>query len=208
MDNYKSNSNSLKERTAQEKNLPAQPQVKKMVSEKDITKKTLFQKMKDTFVVNSIQDVGSYLWEQVLVPTMKNLFIDAVTNGANMLMHGETRASTRNSTYSGGSRASYDRYYSNNNRREDDQRTVRTTTRWGFEDIVITDHQKAVDILHELDSIMAEYNRVRVAELNTMLGVTGPYTENYYGWTDIRMAKLVPVRGGWVIEMPRVQALN
>lgn len=206
MEDYKSNSHNAKARLAQgitePESKPAGPKVKKMVGQNDIVKKSGFRKLADVFISEDINNVKSYLFESVIVPTLKNLFVDFVTNGANMLVNGEARSSSRS-----GSRASYDRYYSSN-RRDDDRSPVRTTRRWGFEDYIIVDRRKAEDILRELDVIIEEFKQVRVADLNEMLGVSGPYTEQYYGWTDIRSAKIVPVRGGYIIDMPRVQALN
>lgn len=208
MEEYKSNSHNAKERLMQgvpdaksRSDSNAAPKVRKMVGQNDIVKKSGLRKLADVFISEDISNVKSYLFESVIVPTLKNLFVDFVTNGANMLVNGEARGSRAS-----GSRASYDRYYSSN--RRDEERSTRPTRRWGFEDYIIVDRRKAEDILRELDVIIEEFKQVRVADLNEMLGVSGPYTEQYYGWTDIRTAKIVPVRGGYIIDMPRVQALN
>lgn len=206
MEEYKKNSHNAKERLVngipENKPKADTPRIRKMVGQNDIVKKSGFRKLADVFISEDIGNVKSYLFESVIVPTLKNLFVDFVTNGANMLVNGEARSSRAGSN----SRTSYDRYYSSN--RRDDDRSVRPTRRWGFEDYIIVDRRKAEDILKELDGIIEEFHQVRVADLNEMLGVSGPYTEQYYGWTDIRSAKIVPVRGGYIIDMPRVQALN
>lgn len=206
MEEYKKNSHNAKERLAagipETKPKTEVPHVRKMVGQNDIVKKSPVRKLTDVFISEDINSVKSYLFESVIVPTLKNLFVDFVTNGANMLVNGEARGSRL-----GSSKASYDRYYSSS-RKDDDRSAIRPTRRWGFEDYIIVDRCKAEDILRELDGIIAEFGKVRVADLNDMLGVSGPYTEQYYGWTDIRNAKIVPVRGGYIIDMPRVQALN
>ena len=50
---------------------------------------------------------------------------------------------------------------------------------------------------------MDEYNIVRVADLYDLVGVTGNFTDNNYGWTNIRNAKIVRVHDGYKIDMPR-----
>ena len=55
---------------------------------------------------------------------------------------------------------------------------------------------------------MEEYGTVRVADLYDLVGVTGQYTDNNYGWTNIRNAEIVRVRDGYKIKMPRALPLN
>ena len=59
-----------------------------------------------------------------------------------------------------------------------------------------------------MDEIMEEYHIVRVADLYDLVGVTGDYTDNNYGWTNIRNAKIVRVRDGYKIDMPRALPLD
>ena len=55
---------------------------------------------------------------------------------------------------------------------------------------------------------MEEYSFVRVADLYDLVGVTGLFTDNNYGWTNIRNAKIVRVRDGYKIDMPRALPLR
>lgn len=44
--------------------------------------------------------------------------------------------------------------------------------------------------------------------MKDLVGITGSYTDNKYGWTNIRNAEIVHVRDGWMIKMPRAVAID
>ena len=55
-----------------------------------------------------------------------------------------------------------------------------------------------------MDELIATYGVVRVADFYELVGVTGNYTDNKYGWTDIRNASVVRARdGGYIIKLPK-----
>ena len=41
-----------------------------------------------------------------------------------------------------------------------------------------------------------------------LVGVSGNYTDNKYGWTDIRNASVIRVRDGYMIKLPKALPLN
>jgi hypothetical protein len=49
---------------------------------------------------------------------------------------------------------------------------------------------------------------VSVADLYDLVGVTGNYTDNKYGWTDIRSASVIRVRDGYMLKLPKALPLN
>ena len=59
-----------------------------------------------------------------------------------------------------------------------------------------------------MDEMMEEYGIVRVADLFDLVGITGDYTDNKYGWTNIRNAEVVRVRDGYKIKMPRAMPIR
>ena len=49
---------------------------------------------------------------------------------------------------------------------------------------------------------------VSVADFYDLVGVSGNYTDNKYGWTDIRNASVIHVRDGYMIKLPKALPLN
>ena len=55
-----------------------------------------------------------------------------------------------------------------------------------------------------MDELIDAYGFVTVADLYDLVGVTGNYTDNKYGWTSIRNAEPVRARGGgYILKLPR-----
>ena len=67
---------------------------------------------------------------------------------------------------------------------------------------------EADEILSRMNEIIDHYGIVRVADFYEMLGVTGNFTDNDYGWNDIHSAQICHTRDGFVIKFPRALPLK
>ena len=70
--------------------------------------------------------------------------------------------------------------------------------------LVIESRGEAEEVLCRLDEIIDVYGVARVADLHDLVGVTGNYTDNHYGWTNLRNADVVRVSGGgYRLKLPK-----
>ena len=195
---YKSNSNKSKI----EANDVTEHKVEKVVTGKVITKKKSgFQKFTDEFISEDAKNIKSYVFGEVLIPAIKKAISDIVTDGIDMILYGESgRGGSRRST---ADRVSYRNYYDRGSSRPvSDSRTTYGSS-YNYDDIVLSTRGEAEDVLSRMDELMETYGLVRVADLYDLVGITGSYTDNKYGWTNIRNAQIVHVRDGYMIKMPR-----
>lgn len=199
MEEYKSNSHASKEK---EKN-GEEKKVEKIISgNARAKKKSEFSKFADVFVSEDAGNVKSYILMEVLVPAVKKAVSDIVTNGIDMLLYGETGVHKRNGA---SSKVSYRSYYDRSNRSTS---SSRTRNGYSYDDIILDNRGEAEEVLLRMDEIVATYGTVSVADLYDLVGITGAYTDNKYGWTDIRSASVVRVRDGYMIKLPRALPLN
>lgn len=199
MEDYKSNSHASKEK---EKNRE-EKKVEKIISgNAKAKKKSEFSKFADVFVSEDAGNVKSYILMDVLVPAVKKAISDIVTNGIDMLLYGETGVHKRNGA---SSKVSYRSYYDRSNRSSS---SSRTRSGYSYDDIILDNRGEAEEVLSRMDEIVATYGTVSVADLYDLVGITGAYTDNKYGWTDIRNASVVRVRDGYMIKLPRALPLN
>ena len=49
---------------------------------------------------------------------------------------------------------------------------------------------------------------VSVMDLYDLVGITGQYTDNKYGWTNLRNAEPVRTRDGYMLKLPRAIPLK
>ena len=196
-DEYKSNSHKSKEVDERKK-------VGKVVKGKVKTKKKSgITKFTDVFISEDVSSVKSYIIGEVLIPAMKKALSDIVTNGIDMILYGESGVNKRKTP---GSRVSYTNYYDRRDRDRYDDRRIRTG--YDFDDIILDSRGEAEDVLSRMDELIDNYGIVSVADFYDLCGITGSYTDNKYGWTDIRSAQVVRVRDGYKIKLPRALPLN
>ncbi len=202
MAEYPDNSHSARERQA-ETGSPPEKKLEKVVSGGTKTrKKNEVKKFANIFIPEDAENVKSYILMDVIVPGIKNALADVVS----IMLFGEAgRIGGRREK---GSRISYQKYYDD---RRDDRRDYARPRTSGFEydDIVFEDRGDAALVLDQLESAIANYGLASVADLYDLAGVTcRSYTANKYGWTDIRTAKVVRVREGYILQLPRTVQIN
>lgn len=195
---YKSNSNRSKEVQKEERKL------EKIVKGPVVArKKSGFDKLKSELISEDAKNIKSYVFGEVLIPAIKKAISDIVTDGIDILLYG--------GTHKGGGRrsiadkVSYRSYYDNNYDRRNSGRRLAV---YDYDNIILSSRGEAEDVLMKMDELMDTYGLVRVADLYDLVGITGNYTDNKYGWTNIRNAEIVRVRDGYMIKMPRAVAID
>ena len=53
-----------------------------------------------------------------------------------------------------------------------------------------------------------KYDFATVADLYDMLGETGEYTDNRWGWTDLSKADVIRVHQGYLLDLPRPEPID
>jgi hypothetical protein len=161
-----------------------------------------------------ISGIGQYVAEEILVPAVKNIVVDAVTSGVNMVMYGENKPRPSGHPHQSTNRTTYrpnTNYTSRYTSRQPEpaERTVARPARYGIEEYVIEDRFDASHVLTTLTENADMYDNVSVADYYDLIGVPSQYTDNTYGWTidSIVRATIVPIRGGYIIKFPPVEVI-
>ncbi len=188
MENYKSNSHKSREK-----------KVEKIISG-NVKKspKSSLRKFVDVFVSDDVTNVKNYIISDILIPTIKKTLYDMVTNSLDMTLYGNDEKNRRNSS---ASRVSYGKYYDEPRSRRSD--TDRSSRGYNYDSLSFDRRKDAEDVLARMDELMETYGVVSVGDLYDLVGITGSYTDEKYGWTDIRSAQIVSFRGGYTIKLPR-----
>ena len=146
MEEYKSNSH--KSRQNQNDDIP-EKRVEKVVSGSvKSKKKNGLQKITNVFVPEDVDDVKSYIFEDIVVPAVKDIILDAVR--AFLGVSGNSRVG-RSST---SSKISYRKYYDDRDRR-DSGNVSRTRTGYDYDDIILESRGEAEDVLERMDELIA-----------------------------------------------------
>ena len=197
---YKPNSNRFKE---EQKN--KDKKIEKVVTGNVITKKkSKARKFTEELVSEDAKNVKSYVLGEVLIPAIKKLISDIVTDGIVIIREGQSKKGSKRST---ADRVSYRNYYDEPRNSSRNNRPV-LASGYSYDDIILESRGEAQDVLTRMDELVDTYGVVRVADLYDLVGKTGDYTDNKYGWTNIRNAEIVRVREGYWIKMPRAMPID
>lgn len=199
---YKSNSHRSKEGKTEA--LTDRKKVEKVVHGRVRTKpKSGVSKITDVFISEDAANVKSYIVMDVLVPAVKKAISDIVRDGIDMILYGESRG-RKSSSASG--YVSY-RDYS----RSDDRDRFwdsRSRSSYAHDDIILDSRGEAEEVLTRMDELIDTYGNVSVADLYDLVGKSSEYTDNKYGWTNIRNAEPIRVRDGYMLKLPKALPIN
>lgn len=211
--NYPANSHREREKAA----APAEeglgrdrPKLERVTTTEPVQrKKPLFTRMAESFKGEDVHSVGGYVLFDVALPALKTLIADMVSQGIDRLMFGEN-APRR----SGGGRSQYTAYnrYSAAaapaRREEPRQISRQARATHDFAEIVLENRGEAQEVLDRLTDLVDNYGDASVAALYELVGTTGSFTDDKWGWVDLRDAHVRPIRGGYLLDLPRPQPLD
>ena len=168
----------------------------------EVKKKNELSKLADIFFKEDLISVKDHILKEGIFPSIKKALAESGKTAIDMIFYGETRSSSKR--YSNRYKT-YDDYYSSN------ENTVITSDRknnfsgymYSCDDIIFKSRTAAEDVLSELLNIIAGYNLVTVSEYYGIVNQPTRYTDERYGWTNLDNARVVRVRDGYMIKLPR-----
>lgn len=204
MEDYKPNSHKSRE-VQKDKPVEERKKVDKVVTGIVKTKKkSEIKKFTDVFISEDISNVKTYLLTDVLVPAIKKLVIDTVTDGINMILNGGTGRGHKSTN------ASYVSYRQYSDTRDSNRygNEPRGRSGYNYDDIILESRGEAEDVLSRMDELIDMYGTVSVADMYDLVGKSCNYTDNKYGWTNIRNAEPIRVRDGYMLKLPKALPIN
>ena len=168
------------------------------------TKKGFGSKLKETFGGDDARSVGSYIFFDVIIPAAKAMLADAASQGAERLLFGDSRGRAR---VSGGSRAghtTYSRMYkSDDDRSSRRELSSRARSTHDFDEIVLQERGEAEEVLDQLTTLVDDFGYAKISDLYELVGITGNYIDDKWGWNDLSRASTSRVRKGYLLNLPK-----
>lgn len=188
--------------------------VQKVVTGKVKRQKRGFtKKVAEVLLEDDTKSVGSYILYDVLIPAAKDLISDMISGAVDMALFGERRRGSRtirdrDKSYVNYNSVSYKGRQGGSPSRDSRDISRSARARHDFDEIVIQTRGEAEDVLSHLVDLTIDYGQATVSDLYDLVDITGNYTDEKYGWTDLRNASISRVRGGYLINLPRAQLLD
>ena len=162
------------------------------------------KKLFSNFIQGDFKTVGIYLVHDLILPTIKDTFIDAMHSSIDILFNGESRYSRLGSIVSR-NRTNYSSISSSRNgatfvRGDELRNSV-------IKEVIFEDAQTAEDVLNELCLKIEAEGCCSVADYYEICNQKSSFTDHKWGWDSLAMAKTRRVGGGYIINLPRPIAL-
>lgn len=181
-------------------------------------KKPLGRRFLDTFLAGNVGGVGQYVLLEVIIPAFRDVITDTISQGTERLIYGEGRSASRRTGQrpgSSGGYISYNRYGSSTTPAwkkptEDPRPTLSRQARatHNFSEIVLSTRVEANDVLNRMGDLISQYGQVTVSDLYDLCGLSGSFTDEKWGWTNLRDAEPRRVTNGYLLDMPKPEQLD
>lgn len=207
--NYSGNSNASKQRPNAEAANTDRPKLERVTTGDPVrVKKPLGRRIAESFTGDDIHSVGSFVLFEVVLPEAKRLIADVFTQGIERALFGSSspRSNARTGGYTPYNRMSVSG--TANNRPSGPTISPQGRARHNFSEIVLAKREEAVDVLDRLQMAVEEFHMATVGDLYDLVGITGNFNDNKWGWTSLSGSQIRMVRGGYVIDLPDPQQLD
>ena len=166
--------------------------------------KSLGSRIAETFAVDDMHSVGNVVLFDVIIPTIKAMLQDVVSEGTQRLLFGDSRRRNVSNSRSTASYTSYNRYYDREPRqREEPRMSHRARMNHNFDEIILEDRMTADTVLDSLSELVDRYDSATVADLYELVGFDSTPADIKWGWTSMAGMSVLRDRSGYILNLPK-----
>ena len=169
-------------------------------------RRTVMDKFKESFLGES-ENLGDYMIYDILIPAFRDTVSDLGFGLIERLVGGGRSRPGRGSFVRDRGRSYVS--YNSRDRGRDDRRDLdrETRSRHDFDRVVFTHKWEAEDVLAHLVEMVVEYGEATVRSFYELSNIESEYTDDRYGWTNLRDAYVTRTRNGFIIVFPQTRPL-
>ncbi len=203
MEDLKGNPNVVSERNN------SRPSMSPITTNVIVKKDSEVKKIGKKFFSEDAKTVGSHIAESVIVPSLQKLLSDIVKGGIDWLIYGSKGSIPK----TGVGTISYGSYYNrsgvvNPKPMYGNPMVTQKPTLYSVNDIVIADRGEAEEVLLRMKESINSYGMVSVGDFYDLVGQRASFTDQKWGWFDLKTADVIRVDDGFCIRFPRVQPIE
>lgn len=170
-------------------------------------KKSPGAKFAEVFLAEDVSNVKSYIFNDVIVPTIQKLITDIVTDSMNILFRGRSYKKENSSNP-----VNYVSYRSIGSQNSQNDRFAESNSRtkngYSFDSVELETRGECERVLSVMGDLIDTYGMVSVADMYEMVGITPRFTDYDYGWRVIGDAKVERSKDGFILVMPNITPLK
>lgn len=202
--------NSNKDKQAAPKRQSAKPEkLPKSISGEVVSrKKPMLRRIAATFTGDDSKTVGHYVLFEVVLPAVKQLISDAASQGIERLLFGDASRNSRTPSRPGYN--AYNRVSPTTAPNRGDTRGIseRARATHDFNEIVLESRGEAEKVRDDLIACVEQYDVATVSDLYDLVGITGSFQDDKWGWYAPLEIRVTPVRHGYLLNLPKTQPVE
>lgn len=175
-----------------------------------IRRKTpLSKRFAKLFIAGDSDSVMKYVMMEVLLPGARDMVADGVTQYIERMIYGESRSVNRRPGFRPNNTSvpgyvNYSRYSAGKPSHEAPRAGISAKARatHNFDEIILASRPDAEEVIDKLFDLIAKYEQATVADLYELVGETGSFTDQKWGWRDIRDASIQRIHEGYLLRLP------
>ena len=180
---------------------PERQKKEKVVTGKVVTKKKSFgKKVKDALTGEEAKATGEYVIGDLIIPAIKYTLYDVVTQTFQRVLGVDVPRRPGGQGKAGSGFVAYNRYYDEQPKPSMSRQAKATHD---FREIILPARQDAEDVLDNMFDTLRQFEWVTVADLYDFVGMDSSYTDQKWGWRDLRGSGIRRVREGYMLELPK-----
>lgn len=194
MDEYKSNSH--KSKIVNNEPVPEKRVNPVVMGQAKLKKKSGFRRIKDELIAGDATNVKTYIFKDVIIPSLKKTILDVVTNSLDMFLYGEKGGARKTSA----SKISYRGYYEEK-RGSSVERSDKYRDDFDYDEIIFETWGDADSVLSGMYDVLETYNVVSIGDFYDLARIpTTNYNLNKYGWTNLNGSEVIRASDGYMIK--------
>ena len=206
MDEFPGNSNKEKQQKQEPKKI--EPIVQGAVVQR---KPSLGKRFAQNFFGGDLKTAATAMMLTVLIPSLKDTLRDMADTGLNVLFDGKpgkSRSKPSGNDFLG--HQQYQQMFKKDQYRGGRDLSRKARSMHDFAEIVLESRAEAEQIIDTMFELLQRYDMVRVRELYGLLDINPGYTDEKYGWYDLKGAGVVRLRGGggYLLDLPQPVLLD
>lgn len=147
------------------------------------------------FITSDIHDIKSYVINDVIIPNIRDLILQIIQDGSEMLLKGEVRSKKKTS----GVFTNYGGFFAGGSKKPD--RKIKA--RGDFEPLYFDTIWEPEEILEGMMAAIEQYGVVTVSDMYEMAGVDSNFVDTQYGWDNVSEARVKRDDGGYILDLPK-----
>lgn len=184
---------------------------KRISGEVKVREKNPLKKIAGVVFEEDLKNVKTYVLRDVVIPLIKDAIADSFIGALEMLLYGSSNGRRRRNVIGQDkdkpSYTAYNRYSDGTSTYRGRRRSSGSGETYDYNEIIMADKGDAEAVLDDLRNAIVEYKVATVADLYDLVGKTGEFTDNKYGWTNLEDAYVRRVREGYLLELPKARPI-